>query len=264
MTSAPRSRVFGEVAELYDRARPGYQPELYAALFDYAGPQPYPVLEIGAGTGKATAGLAERGGPVLCLEPDPRMAEVLRRNTGSWPQVEVAVGGFEEWRPQGREFGVLLAATCWHWVDPEQRWDLVHGALRPGGTIALCWNPQGIVDGGVFAALQEVNQRYGVLDGLFEAAEDMAGLPEDREEWPLAECLRDGRFTEPRSLRFAAPVRYSTEEYVGLQASISAYRILSAATRELVLDEIAAVLDANGGGVDVLQVNDLFLARRAV
>lgn len=39
-----------------------------------------PVLEVGAGTGKATLALAERGLAVTCLEPDPRMAAVLRSN----------------------------------------------------------------------------------------------------------------------------------------------------------------------------------------
>ncbi|GAA1956223.1 class I SAM-dependent methyltransferase [Kitasatospora viridis] len=268
MTSVPRSLVFGEVAELYDRARPGYLPELYAAVLDYAALDGAALdgaaaLEIGAGTGKATVGLADRGVPLVALEPDARMAQVLRRNTERWPQVEVEVGPFEEFQPGERQFGLLFAATCWHWVDPDRRWELARRVLRPGGAVALCWNPQGILDPQVFARLDAVARRYGMGDVLFEPAATFDEAPQDREDWPLAECQLAGGFTDPRSLRFSARAYWTTEEYVGLQASISAYRILPEDVRERALGEVAEVLDANGGGVEVLQVNDLFLARRS-
>lgn len=32
---------------------------------------------------------AARGLPIVCVEPDPRMAEVLRRNTARYPRVQV-------------------------------------------------------------------------------------------------------------------------------------------------------------------------------
>jgi ubiquinone/menaquinone biosynthesis C-methylase UbiE len=48
-------RTFDEDAELYDRARPGYPPELFDDLAEVAGTGPgCRVLEVGAGTGKAT------------------------------------------------------------------------------------------------------------------------------------------------------------------------------------------------------------------
>ncbi|MDX3505167.1 hypothetical protein PV689_24895 [Streptomyces sp. ATCC51928] len=56
------SRTFDEDAELYDRARPGYSPELYDDLVDLAGARPgRRVLEIGCGTGQATVPLAALG-----------------------------------------------------------------------------------------------------------------------------------------------------------------------------------------------------------
>src|SRR6267143_6546045 len=52
---APLRATFDEAAELYDRARPGYPPELFDDLANLGGLHPGArVLEIGSGTGKAT------------------------------------------------------------------------------------------------------------------------------------------------------------------------------------------------------------------
>jgi hypothetical protein len=45
--------VFGEAAELYDQARPSYPEALIDEVIAFAPPSPR-VLEVGAGTGKAT------------------------------------------------------------------------------------------------------------------------------------------------------------------------------------------------------------------
>jgi hypothetical protein len=52
MTTRERQGVFGEVADDYDRIRPGYPGQLVDDVPAAAGPGP--VLEVGAGTGKAT------------------------------------------------------------------------------------------------------------------------------------------------------------------------------------------------------------------
>ena len=54
------------------------------------------MLEIGAGTGKGTEVLALLGAPLTCVEPDPRMAAVLR---GRFPDATVLEAPFEALRP---------------------------------------------------------------------------------------------------------------------------------------------------------------------
>lgn len=261
---AVRARVFGEVAEVYDATRPGYPDELVDEVLAYAALGDLPAVEVGAGTGKATVPFAERGVPLVCVEPDPRMAEVLRRNTASHPGVRIEPGGFEEWQPGGRRFGLLLAATCWHWLDPQRRWDLVHAALAPGGAVALFWNGHGVLDPSLHEALAEVDRRAGIVHSPHHDPAFGDSREEDWSEetgWPEAECRRDGRFTDLRSLSFRSRERYDTDRYLGYLASISAYRILADDVRERTLNEVAAVLDAHGGGIAMECVSALFLAR---
>jgi trans-aconitate methyltransferase len=65
------------VAELYDRARPSYPAGAIDALLAHGALAPGDrVIEVGAGTGKATELLAARGLRVLALEPSAEMAAV--------------------------------------------------------------------------------------------------------------------------------------------------------------------------------------------
>src|SRR5436309_2190748 len=109
-----RARVFGEVAGEYADVRAGYADELVTAVFDYLGRVPERVVELGAGTGKATEAFAARGVPMTCVEPDPAMARVLR---GRLPQVEVAACRFEDWVPPVGGVPLLICAQAWHWMD---------------------------------------------------------------------------------------------------------------------------------------------------
>ena len=82
--------TFDEVAELYDRHRPGYPEALFEDLVALSGLAPAGrILEIGAGTGQATRPLARRGFRVLCLEPGAALARVARRKLAEFPRVEV-------------------------------------------------------------------------------------------------------------------------------------------------------------------------------
>ncbi len=136
-----RSHAFGEAAELYDRRRPGYPPELLDdAIATAAASGPVErALEAGAGTGRATLALARRGIRVDAVEHDPQMAAVARAAVAGLA-VDVHVGAFEEWRGEEGAYDLVFSAQAWHWIDPERGLAVARRALRPGGAIALFWN----------------------------------------------------------------------------------------------------------------------------
>jgi SAM-dependent methyltransferase len=124
---------FGADAELYDRARPSYPPELIHRIVENGtGPR---VLDVGCGTGIAARQLIAEDQDVLGLDVDPRMAEQARHHG-----LEVEVSKFEDWDPRGRTFDTVVAAQAWHWVDPLAGAALAAKILRPRGRIALIWN----------------------------------------------------------------------------------------------------------------------------
>jgi SAM-dependent methyltransferase len=140
MTQRDRERLrstFDQAAELYDRARPRYPAGLFDDLAELAGIGPgSSVLEIGPGTGQATVALAERGCRVVAVELGAALAAVARRNLARFPAVEVVTAPFEDWPLPEEPFDLVLAATAFHWIDPDVRVVKAADALRPGGVLA--------------------------------------------------------------------------------------------------------------------------------
>src|SRR5436853_5894946 len=108
---------FDEVAELYDKVRPGFPDELLDELAAALPPAPV-VVEVGPGTGQATKGLVARGARVTAVELGAHLAAVLARNL---PTVDVVVGPFENVDLAPGAFDAVVAASSYHWVPAEAR-----------------------------------------------------------------------------------------------------------------------------------------------
>lgn len=134
--------VFGEVAELYDRARAGYPEPVIDDVLSFTGGDGrlLRALEVGAGTGKATVAFARRGLSIVALEPSAAMAAVARRNCEPFPDVRLHCTTFEGWAVEAHAFDLVLSAQAWHWVTPEVRYVKAADALVGGGTLALFWH----------------------------------------------------------------------------------------------------------------------------
>jgi SAM-dependent methyltransferase len=122
---------FGPVADLYDRSRPSYP----AAALDWLLPAGNPrVIDLGAGTGKLTRSLRDRGLTVTAVEPSPGMRSQLARSVpglkGSAEEIPLPPGSAD----------VVLVAQAWHWVDPARAVPEVARVLAPGGRLGLLWN----------------------------------------------------------------------------------------------------------------------------
>lgn len=131
-TDRRRAGAFGSAADRYDRYRPRYPQSLVATLVASHGAR---VLDVGAGTGIASAQLMEAGAEVLAVEPDPRMAALA---AGKGVRVEQAT--FEDWQPAGRTYDLVVFAQSFHWMQPERALTKVASILKPGGRLALLSN----------------------------------------------------------------------------------------------------------------------------
>lgn len=131
MTHPGEPTAFEELVDDYDAARPSYPPALYDAL-----PlQSSDVLELGAGTGIASAELATRAGSLVVSDLGPRMlARGLTKHT--WPGV---VARAEQLPFRDGSFDLVCGAQMWHWTDPPAAAEVAR-VLRDGARLALWWN----------------------------------------------------------------------------------------------------------------------------
>ena len=141
-TRADDGRGFDNVPEIYDRIRPGYPEPLFDDLLSFleqASPQrDLRAVEIGPGTGQATRPLLERGIAVTAVEPGERLAAYLREKLrDDSPGLEVVNATFEECDLESGTYDLILAATSFHWIDPQIRLRKSHDLLREGSHEAL-------------------------------------------------------------------------------------------------------------------------------
>lgn len=133
--------VFGDIAELYDRVRPGYARQALDDLIAYSGiPEDGRILEIGCGTGIGTRSLAGYKRPMLSLDPSPRMIAVAKRTCAAFPNVRFQLAAFEDWLLEEAAFHLTVAFQSFHWVRPGVGYAKAARTLAPGGTLALVWN----------------------------------------------------------------------------------------------------------------------------
>jgi SAM-dependent methyltransferase len=127
------STSFGNVAETYDRVRPGPAP----AALDWLVPAGCAVaVDLAAGTGLFTRALLGRVGRLVAVEPDPRMREVLARRT---PGLDVRAGQGEAIPLPDASADVVFVSTAWHWLDLSRAVPEIARVLRPGGRLGVLW-----------------------------------------------------------------------------------------------------------------------------
>jgi SAM-dependent methyltransferase len=237
--------TFTEDAELYDRVRPGYPSELFDDLAELTtvgtGCR---VLEIGCGTAQATVPLARRGCQVLAVELGEQMADIARRNVAMFPAVRVVTAAFEDWALPAESFDVVLAATAFHWVDPETRVHKAADALRIGGSLATITTHH--IAGGSIDFFNEVQAYYEKFDPATPAG--LRLTPAVKIPFDSTETDQSGRFGAAVFRRYEWELPYPSGRYLDLLNTYSNHRALDPARRIPLLECIGKLIDHSYGG----------------
>lgn len=257
-----RRFVFGEVAELYDLARPHYPSELFDDLVALEGVDAgASVLEVGAGTGQATRDLAARGLHVTAIEPNEAMFAVAARNCGQVEGITLVPATFEGFSGQRASFDLITAAQSWHWIAPDAGYPKAALLLREAGWLAVFWNLP--VDRGPAAAeIDEVYARYSPERGTISrwGGQDSSGTADVDE---LGEQLASAEdFGDLVQRTYPWEATYTTEEYLALVRTHSDYRLLDEPTRAVFIEGLRGVIERHGGSITIGFATKLYAAQR--
>ena len=131
-------RLYGRDPSGYDAGRPDYPSGLYDVLEDRCRARADArVLEIGPGTGRVTRRLLALGAKVTAVEPNADIASWLADRLTS-PDLQVIVAPFEDAGLPTASFDLAVAATSFHWVQPDPGLVELRRVLRPGAWLASC------------------------------------------------------------------------------------------------------------------------------
>jgi SAM-dependent methyltransferase len=216
---------FDSLLDTYAKYRTGYSKELYDLVLAQVAPRPR-VLDVGAGTGLATRGLA-------ASSPPPRRlvaTDIARRMLAQCPAGERVLAAGERLPFRDASFDLATCAQAFHWLDPPRAYDELWRVLAPGGVAALWWKYEHPDDETALAADAAFERVVGkpAPATVFETAP----LP-DVERSPFG---REDRRVVPWSLAF------TVESYVGYHASRENLRRGAGPLREKVLEEMTRAL----------------------
>lgn len=259
--SAGRS-VFGADGNAYAAYRPDY-PERVNELLRASGaitPSAI-VFEIGPGTGQATERLLGMAESVTAIEADDRFVPILEQRLQDAPGLQIIRNTFEDAELPDAAYDLGIAATSFHWLEPDSALAKIHRILRPGGWWAMWWTVFGDPD-----AVDPFQQR---THHLFEKLNNSPSHPEgSRLPFALdtaqrsAELARAG-FTDVivETIRWS-PI-LTTQQVVGLTATFSPVAILEDGARNRFLTEIGEIAEAEfSGQVQRNFVTPVYLARK--
>jgi SAM-dependent methyltransferase len=245
-----RAESFGNVAQLYDRVRPTYPPELVDSLLSDG---PRQVLDVGCGTGIAGALFAARGCVVTGVEVDARMAAIARTKG-----LEVEVASFEDWDDRGRRFELLISGQAWHWIEPRAGVAKAAAVLSDGGRVACFWN-LGDPPAKLRERLDPVYDRLGPQDASLTV---MLGNSTHRGEDAASAFDASGLFGPAETRRFDWSRKYTTDEWLALIATHSDHLALGEQRLKALQAAVGAEIDAIGGSFEYPYLTTLVTATR--
>lgn len=252
------SKRFDEAAAYYDKYRPGYPNELVDCIIRNSCIQPGArILEIGAGSGKATELFVNRGYSMHCVEPGENLALAGMQKFGGTGRVSYAISRLEDWKEPPGYFDLAISAQAFHWVPKPLGFQKCAQALKQGCSLGLFWNTYLSNSKPVDSELAELSARYG---GLFPLS-----TPQENEDWVkrnVEEIRSSGCFEEPAVYRFPWTGRYNAEQYIGFIRTGNGYLRLSSEERLSVDEEVCGIINKHGGFLDRPYVCILFLARK--
>jgi SAM-dependent methyltransferase len=265
MTLVTRGRSFDSWSGDYDRYRPGYPDELFDAIAEHLPlPRQPLVVDLGAGTGRASLAMAAMGWRVTAVEPGKPMLDVLRgRAANEGLLISTIHAGAEDTGLDPASADLVTAANAFHWFDQQRALAETARILKPGGGLALFWNARDAERSPLLADYYRQTLRRYVGEADADRYESSGPEETTRRTLEAHEAFADVRLTVLHH-----EVQMTGEEFIGLEFTNSYVRVnKTAAEQDRFRLDLAALLGRHhlddGRPFAVPYRLDLWTARRS-
>lgn len=127
---------FSKTANVYDKYRPSYPPELIDWIIKTAQCNSGTLADIGCGTGISTRLFLHRGFEVIGIDPNEEMLAVAREKDGEiYRRGEATKTGLPP-----KSVDIITVAQALHWFDLKPTFQEFIHILKPGGWCFAFWH----------------------------------------------------------------------------------------------------------------------------
>lgn len=252
------ANTFNKVYSEYDRLRPTYPNELYRDIFNYKTIcKNSCTLEIGIGTGQATAPILKTGCSVIAVELGKNLAEFSKAKFSSFDNFLVINSSFENFESDDEAFDLIYSATAFHWIPEEYGYKKVYNLLKHSGVFARFANhPYPAKDcPEMFSAIQKVYTKYmNSSNSPLEYTENQARA--------LADISLKYGFTESMYKMYERTRILTSNEYISLLNTYSDHIAMDESIKDSFHSEIKEAIDIFGGKIQIYDTIDLQIAKK--
>ena len=258
--------AFNEVSKTYDKLRPGYVPELYEDIINYSGINPgSTLLEIGIGTGQATAPFLETGGRLVAVELGSELAKVAKEKFKIYRNFEIVNAAFEDYSCAENSLDLIYSASAFHWIPEEVGYTKVFELLKSGGTFARFARHPCLDEGNMplHDAIQELYAKYMpdmLAIPVLKRKKDFRYGEEDAAE--IAALAKKYGFVDIEYKLYSRMRAFDAKSYSELIKTYSDHRAMGMDRLEPFAKKIEETINAFGSTFRICDVIDLQLARK--
>jgi protein-L-isoaspartate O-methyltransferase len=261
------------IAGIYEEIRPSYPEKLIEDIICKAHLKVKDkLLEIGAGTGKATIQFAEKGFSIDAIEIGEDMAEVLKDKCSIYSNVSIDVISFEEWNnPNNQKYDMIYSAQAFHWLDKNIKYTKCHELLNDNGYLILFWyNPIEFGSDRTIEIQEKVDlivNKY--ISKHFNEKRKFERLEHDgvyKEDDRKTEINSSGLFELTEKIDYIHEIQNNADQYLKAMKSVPAFASILDGLDDNIIEnmdnEIKELINNHGGYVGTLFNFSLYITKK--
>jgi len=249
------SEMFNQMADYYDKYRPSYAEEIIHSLITKTNlSKGSKLLEIGAGSGKATELFINKQFEILCIEPG---ADLVKKGNDRFKDEKFTfvTGRFEEYPVKPNYYDVVFSAQAFHWVPQPIGYEKCAETLKDGGYLAIIYNMYLTDDSDFDHELLAISTKYSM--GL-SSMDDC----EKRAQSIIAGIAESGLFSRPSVIRSSWNQTYTADEYFGFALTGNAFVQKSDEEKQQAHKELILLANKHNGIIERPYISALYLAQK--
>ena len=158
------SKKFDLVSDTYDLYRPSYPQALINQIMLTSNIDNLSkILEVGAGSGKATELFVNKDLNIHCIEHGPNLVKKGLDKFKDINQVSYECVAFQDWEIQEYAYDLIFSAQAFHWVPKPQGYKTLAKALKDQGQMMIFWNKYVNTGDEISVELASILKEYKIL-----------------------------------------------------------------------------------------------------